>query len=70
MLILRADCDIDISSIQKLGAMCHIESKNIFLSKTLKNIYLVPNSLFEQKIVDAIYRYFKIKVPICSKLAY
>lgn len=61
ILILRNESDLHADDIRKLSWTCDISEDNIFVSKDCEHIYEVPKILYEQKIANAIARYFKLK---------
>jgi CTP synthase len=60
MMILRTEQDITKDVVEKMGFHCHIPNDYVFCAKTLPNVYMLPDSLFEQDIHKAIYKYFKL----------
>ncbi|AJQ45476.1 CTP synthetase [Ureaplasma diversum] len=60
LLLVRSEVEVDDSTLKKLAWSCAIDESMIFASYTADSVYLVPNSLFAQKIHISILDYFNI----------
>ncbi len=61
LLVLRSTKKVDSSVINKICLNCHLDSDNVFISYDLSSIYKLPNELYNQKIHEAIFKYFSIE---------
>lgn len=59
-LILRSADPVGKDLIEKICLNCHLKKEYVFISRDVPSVYLLPNLLYNQKIQDAIFKYFGI----------
>lgn len=59
-LILRTENNVDHYIKEKIALHCDLPADNIFFSNDVRNIYLLPELLYNQNLHQKLFEYFKI----------
>ena len=63
LLLVRSKDELNLKLKRKISLTTGIEEQNIYSLINLKEIYLMPESLENQRVQDSIFSFFKLKTP-------